>query len=170
MIADASLFEYLESHADDIFDSRVEALTHIISRSCEIKAMVVTEDEFETGVRAILNFGHTFGHAVETLTEYKRYRHGEAVAMGMIAACKLGEQVQEFPPAATERLTQMIAGMGLPVKMPEFPVEEYLQVMRLDKKVRSGRMRFVVPVKIGEVVVRDDIEEMSVVRAIAESF
>lgn len=170
VIADASLFEFLESHVDDIFDSRVESLAHIITRSCEIKAMVVTEDEFENGVRAILNFGHTFGHAVETLTEYKKFRHGEAVAMGMISACRLGEQVQDFPQAATERLINLVKAMGLPVKLPEFSAEEYLHVMRHDKKVKSGRMRLVVPVSIGEVVVRDDVDEMSVVRAIAESF
>ncbi len=170
MIADGSLFEYLEDRADAIFDSEPEALAHIVTRSCEIKAMIVGEDELESGVRAILNFGHTFGHAVETLTEYKGVRHGEAVAMGMMAACRLGEIAADFPRRLSDRLESLLKRMGLPVRMPKFAAEDYLRIMRSDKKTRGGKMRFVVPTEIGRVVVRDDIEETQIVRTLEASF
>ncbi|MBI3737387.1 3-dehydroquinate synthase [Candidatus Sumerlaeota bacterium] len=170
MIADAGLFEFLESNADEIFDNNVEILRHIITRSCEIKATIVAEDEVENGVRAILNFGHTFAHAVETLTEYKKFRHGEAVSVGMMAACRLGEIAADFPVRNSDRLEMLLKTMGLPVRLPKFPVEDYLRVMRSDKKVRGGQMRFILPVNIGTVAVADNVEESQVIRALEVSF
>lgn len=159
MIADPDLFAYIESNRGAILERDPEALLHLVARSCEIKAAVVAEDEEELGLRAILNFGHTFAHAVEKLARYGEIRHGEAVAMGMAAACRLGERVARFGAASTQRLTELLAALGLPVRLPRFGAEEYLEVMRSDKKVRSGRLRFVVPLEIGRVELRDDIEE-----------
>ncbi len=170
MISDAGLFEYLEANADELLDSQVEFLTRIITRSCEIKATIVAEDEIEEGIRAILNFGHTFAHAVETQTEYKKFRHGEAVAMGMMAAGRLGMELGDFPESSLDRLQALLLTVGLPVYLPRFEAERYLEVMRSDKKVRDGNLRFIVPVNIGEVVVRDDIEEKLVAEVLEASF
>jgi 3-dehydroquinate synthetase len=170
MIADAGLFEFLESNAEELIDSNADTLLHIITRSCEIKSTVVMEDEVEHGMRAILNFGHTFAHAVETLTNYKKYRHGEAVAMGMMAACRLGCRVQDFPITSADRLESLLRALGLPVWLPRFPTEDYLRTMLSDKKVRSGKLRFVVPVSIGEVIVRDDLDESAVAETLEASF
>jgi 3-dehydroquinate synthase len=131
---------------------------------------VVEADEREQGLRAILNFGHTFAHAVETLTEYRRYRHGEVVAMGMAAACRLGGRVAGFNGQSAERLESLLAALGLPTRLPRRAAEDYLRVMYSDKKVRSGRLRFVVPTRIGRVEVRGDVAEEDVIRTLEESF
>lgn len=169
MIRDEEFFSFIEEAADRLVELEPEALRLAVGRSCEIKAEVVSEDETETGLRAILNFGHTFAHAVETLSDYQGIRHGEAVAMGMMAACRLGNIAGDFPEAATARLEKLLKKLQLPVRLTRFPVEDYLGVMRSDKKARSGRMRFVLPVRIGEVALRDDIEETAVTKAIETS-
>jgi 3-dehydroquinate synthase len=170
MIADAGLFDYLSAQCGAILDHRPEALAHIVTRSCEIKAEVVGQDETEQGLRAILNFGHTFAHAAEALTGYGEIRHGEAVAAGMVAACRLGEAVHGMETRVRERLTALLDRMGLPTRLPRRAVEDYLRVMQSDKKVRSGRLRFVVPTEIGRVELRDDIDEATVQGVLEASF
>jgi 3-dehydroquinate synthase len=170
MIADAALFEYLVAQAGAIRSHQAEALTHIVTRSCEIKADVVGQDETEQGLRAILNFGHTFAHAAEALTGYGEIRHGEAVAAGMVAACRLGEAVGGLAKQPRERLEGLLESFGLPTRLPRRPAEDYLRVMQSDKKVHSGRLRFVVPTEIGRVELRDDIDEATVREVLEASF
>lgn len=170
MIRDAEFFDYLEANVGRIIGRETDALTRIIRRSCEIKADVVSQDETEAGVRMILNLGHTFGHAVEMLTNYRGIRHGEGVAMGMMAACRLAERVADFPGESTKRLGDLLEKLGLPVLLERFEVEKYLGAMASDKKVRSGSVRFVIPERIGTVVIRDDIEDAEVVSALEASF
>lgn len=157
MIADAGLFEYMEVQAGPILRKDFAALEFPVRRSCEIKASVVAADEREQGLRAILNYGHTFGHGIEAVTEYKTFLHGEAVALGMQAAAALAAGLGMLGKDAVERQRACLGAYGLPVSWPEIPVEETLGAMRRDKKARSGTMRFVLADRIGHVVQRTDI-------------
>lgn len=170
MIADAEFFDFMEKNAEAALALESETLQRIVTRSCEIKADVVGKDETEQGLRAILNFGHTFAHAAEALSEYGGLRHGEAVAAGMVAACRLGEAVTEFSAEDTQRLEALLKRLELPTALPEHPVEDYLRVMRSDKKARGGRLRFIVPTRIGRVELRDDIDEAVVRETLRASF
>lgn len=170
VISDPDLFSYLDAERESIRGVETEAVQHIVRRSCEIKADVVRQDETEKGLRAILNFGHTFAHAVENLTGYDAVRHGEAVGMGMVAACRLGEAVAHFPAESTGRVCDMVAAYGLPTELPRLPVEDYLRVMQSDKKVHSGQLRFIVPTRIGHVELRDDIEQNIIIDVLNASF
>ena len=169
MISDPALFDYIEANVQAICARETEPLAHIITRSCEIKAEVVSKDEFEQGLRAILNFGHTFGHAAEALAKYKGLRHGEAVAAGMMAACRLGENTAGFDAESTSRLGKLLTELGLPTGLPAKPIQDYVAAMRRDKKVKATRLRFVVPKRIGEVEIRDDIEEAAAINALANT-
>lgn len=168
MIYDAAFFEYLEDNVDAILAKDVGALTHVITRSCEIKAAVVAEDEREHGLRAILNYGHTFAHACEALEDFKGLRHGEAVAAGMMAAARLSHRIGNTPEDLTPRLSAILGRFELPARLPRFEPEQYLAAMRSDKKVRRGRLRFVVSEALGKVKIQDDIDE-SVVREVLEA-
>lgn len=156
VISDAKLFKYLETNMD-LFtrttnhESRTTALLHIIKRSCAIKASVVEADEREGGIRAILNFGHTFGHAVEALTKYKDYKHGEAVAIGMVYAAELSYKAGLCKKDVIQRLRTIISRAGLPIAPPAFSRTSYFKAMELDKKVLGGEMRFVLVENIGKV-------------------
>jgi 3-dehydroquinate synthase len=139
VIWDEGFFRFLEENTQGL--SAVEdALVRAIERSCEIKAYVVKEDETEKGLRSILNFGHTFAHAIEAVTGYTRYKHGEAVSMGMVLAASFSAR---------------LGVLGLPVEAPELRYEAVLGAMLVDKKVLSGCMRFVLTERIGKVVLRD---------------
>ncbi len=157
VIADAALFDYLEENAAAILSRDLDKLEYPIRRSCEIKAQVVAEDEREHGLRAILNYGHTFGHAIEAVTGYGRFLHGEAVALGMCAAGELGLRLGMVGTDFTERQRACIAAYGLPVAFSELPVEEALEAMRKDKKSRAGTLKFIVPERLGAVAQRTDI-------------
>lgn len=159
VIADPELFEYMETHVDAILGKDLPALEYPIRRSCEIKSAIVADDEREHGVRANLNYGHTFGHGVEAVTGYERYLHGEAVALGMHAAAHLSLELGIVDPAFVERQKACIMAYGLPVSWPDLPVEETITCMRRDKKVRAGTMKFVVADKLGHVVHRTDVSE-----------
>ncbi len=159
VIADAALFEYMEQNAGAILAGDLSALEFPIARSCEIKAAVVTEDEHELGLRAILNYGHTFGHAIETVSHYETFLHGEAVSLGMCAAGTLGRELGLVDTAFVERQRRCLAAYGLPIRWPELPVSEALEAMKKDKKVRAGTLKFIVPNRLGAVVQRTDILE-----------
>lgn len=159
VIADADLFAYLELHAAEILAGDLSAIEYPVLRSCEIKAAVVAEDERETGLRAILNYGHTFGHGIEAVTGYAQYLHGEAVALGMQAAAHLAAALGLVDKDFVQRQKQCILEYGLPVSWPQLPVEDTLALMRHDKKARQGTMKFVVPDRIGHVVLRTDITD-----------
>jgi 3-dehydroquinate synthase len=160
MIADAALFALLEEETPVLLQSVTAAppqvppvIARIIARCCAIKADVVVADEREGGLRAILNYGHTFGHAIEQLTGYGTYAHGEAVAMGMHAAALLGRELGMCPAELVARQRALLLAAGLPVKFPALALNAVLAAFRHDKKTRAGTLRFVLPRAIGTVEV-----------------
>lgn len=151
VIYDHSLFERLEREIDKLLEKDHAKLTSIIARCCQIKAEVVAADETESGLRAILNFGHTVGHALEAITGYGKYLHGEAVAIGQVAESFIGTLVCDFKTADAVRVKQLIQRSGLPVcaRLNSRDRKRLLEAMKLDKKVSAGEIRFVLPTKIG---------------------
>ena len=165
VIGDAALFEELETAArrrpDDGLAS-LEALgpsrlQQVLTRSAAAKAEVVAADEREGGLRAILNYGHTIGHAVETLCGYGTWLHGEAVAIGMVAAGAIAEAMGLWRAADQQRQCAVIRAAGLPLELPALDPQALLDCLQSDKKVRDGRLRFVLPEAIGRVTIRDDV-------------
>ena len=159
VIEDEGLFEYIEDNVQSILSLNEENLKHIIKRSCEIKAKVVEDDELESGYRANLNFGHTFGHAVEALTEYKEYKHGEAVAIGMVASGKMSNTLGLCEESVFQRIQNLISKAGLPWKLPAFDNNDYLNAIKIDKKVIGDMLRFVLTDRIGHVDIKEISEE-----------
>ena len=149
IIADAKLFAFLEKHFERLLARDAKALEHVISRSVEIKAEVVGKDERESGLREILNFGHTFGHALESATGYKRYQHGEAVAWGMMAAALYGHEIRVTPAADASRIISLVRRMGRLPAWPKLPPKRLIELMGSDKKTRAGKLRFVLTPGIG---------------------
>jgi 3-dehydroquinate synthase len=143
-IADAGFLDWIEAHLDSLLALDPAALQQAIQRSCEIKASVVGRDEREQGLRAILNFGHTFGHAIETGLGHGRWLHGEAVGCGMVMAADLSVRLGLIGADYALRLKTIIGAAGLPVRGPALGADRYLELMRLDKKAEGGEMRFVV--------------------------
>jgi len=170
VIWDASFFEYLDRKREKILALDPDALSHIIQRSCEIKAEVVSKDEREGGLRAILNFGHTVGHAIETAENYTM-RHGEAVAIGMVYASKLAHNTGICDASVPERVEKLIKSCGLPTNLAALSrkpsVTELMDTMRIDKKAEGGQVKFVLPKKIGEVVITGEWEEQQLQELIA---
>jgi 3-dehydroquinate synthase len=152
-IHDMDFLDWIEASIDALQAREPCALAHAVRRSCEIKALVVGQDERESGLRAILNFGHTFGHAIESGLGYGSWLHGEAVGCGMVMAAHLSERLGGVDAAFVERLTGLIRRAGLPVTAPALGVERYLELMRIDKKSEAGEIRFVVIDKPGSAAV-----------------
>lgn len=152
VISDAAFFNYLESNSQATLDHQPDELATLVARSCEIKAEVVGHDEREAGLRAILNYGHTIGHAVEAVAGYGEYLHGEAIAIGMVAAGWLSQRLGWLNADDAARICRLIAAYGLPVRL-EQPLDPaaILAAMRLDKKTRGGTLRFVLARGIGQV-------------------
>jgi 3-dehydroquinate synthase len=154
-IADAAFFEWTESHIDALCARESAALAHAVQRSCEIKAAVVAADEREADLRAILNFGHTFGHAIEAGLGYGQWLHGEAVACGMVMASDLSARLGLVPPEFVDRVRALCQRAGLPVRAPRLGGPgQWLDLMRLDKKAEAGEIRFVVIEQIGGAALR----------------
>lgn len=168
LIADADLFAYLEAHAEAALNGDLDALAYPVRRSCEIKAAIVAADEREHGVRANLNYGHTFGHAIEAVTEYTAFLHGEAISLGMCAAGALSRALGLVDADFVARQRACLSAYGLPVHWPELPVEATLRAMRKDKKARAGTLKFIVATGIGSVAHRTDVTEAQA-RAALES-
>jgi 3-dehydroquinate synthase len=163
VILDGELFAYLEKNAEAILERDQESLSHIIARCCRLKADVVEKDEREeTGLRAILNYGHTFAHAFETVAGYGNWLHGEAVSAGMICASRLAECLDMIPSDLTQRQQNLLAGFGLPIAPDRWPVDDLIAVMRQDKKSRNGKLRLVLPKQLGEVALFDSVEDNKV--------
>jgi 3-dehydroquinate synthase len=166
-IADTAFLDWIESNLGALLRREPSALAHAVQRSCEIKAWVVGQDERESGVRAILNFGHTFGHAIEAGLGYGEWLHGEAVGCGMVMATQLSHRLGLVDAAFAERMARLVQAAGLPVRGPALGPDRYLALMRLDKKAEAGDIRFVVidsPGRAGvrtapEAIVRDVITE-----------
>jgi 3-dehydroquinate synthase len=168
VIADAALFDMLECDPDPVLAADPNTLIELVKRSCEIKADVVTQDERESGLRAILNFGHTLGHAVEALSGYTDLLHGEAVAIGMTAAAEIAARLGMLDRPAVNRLRRLIERYGLPTEVPpSLDREAIIQTMQLDKKTQDGRLQFVLPTRIGAVEIGCDVPE-SLVREVLE--
>jgi 3-dehydroquinate synthase len=157
-IADMDFLAWLEANLDAVLARDTLALAHIVKRSCEIKAWVVGQDEREAGLRAILNFGHTFGHAIEAGLGFGTWLHGEAVGCGMVMAAQLSARLGLGDSFFVHRLTTLIARAGLPVKAPILPgadnAARYLELMRVDKKAEAGEIKFVLIDKPGSACVR----------------
>ena len=166
VVVDAEFFTYLEDHVNDLNRREPDAMRHIIATSCRLKAHVVERDEEErSDVRIVLNYGHTFAHAFEALAGYGQLMHGEAVAIGMIAASRLAQRRGLIDASVTDRQLELLTTLGLPTRLPESlhdKIDAMCERMKLDKKVVSGRLRFVLPERMGHVAVYDDIDEADV--------
>ncbi len=154
VIYDAILFAQLERNLPNLLQREAATLALTIARCCEIKADVVGQDETESGLRAILNFGHTIGHAIENSSGYGKFLHGEAISIGQVAAAKLSHSLLGLPASAVERLAKLLAAAGLPVKIKLSAArrKKLFAAMLLDKKVSAGEVKFVLAEKIGKVV------------------
>lgn len=169
VIADASLFAWLEAHTEQLNQRDMDSLAHVIRRSCEIKADVVARDEREGGLRAILNYGHTFGHAIENLAGYGAWLHGEAVAVGMVMAAHFSARLKLLEPDAVGRITNLLHCLGLPVELTDqVSVEDMVAAMGMDKKAADGKLRFVVADEIGAVRVTAEFEQQALFDVLAE--
>jgi 3-dehydroquinate synthase len=153
-IADDEFLNWIDANLDALLAREPQALAHAVRRSCEIKAWVVGQDERESGLRAILNFGHTFGHAIEAGLGYGQWLHGEAVGCGMVMALQLSQRLGLIEAAYARRVTQLIERAGLPVRGPALGAERYLELMKVDKKAEGGEIRFVVIDSPGRASVR----------------
>ncbi|MBI3044150.1 MAG: 3-dehydroquinate synthase [Betaproteobacteria bacterium] len=157
LIRDPGFFDWLEGNMAGLVKREPGVLAHAIERSCANKAEVVALDERETGPRALLNFGHTFGHAIEAGTGYDRWLHGEAVGAGMALATRLSHRLGLIGRDEVERVTTILAAAGLPVTAPDLGLERYLGLMGHDKKVEGGRIRFILLKGIGEAFMTDQV-------------
>jgi len=164
-IVDADFFVWLESNLDGLLGKNAELLAYAIQRCCEIKAAIVADDEREAGRRALLNFGHTFGHAIEHCQGYGKCLHGEAVAAGMVMAAKLsGLAADELA-----RLTELLRRAGLPIKPPVIGSAAMLDAMGLDKKVVNKHLRFVLLNELGDARISSDYDETRLAEVLAEA-
>jgi len=158
-IRDAGFIDWLEGNIDSLLQRRADALEIAVARSAQHKIDMVEADEREAGQRALLNFGHTFGHAIETATGYTRYRHGEAVAIGMHLAARLSARLGMIADTDALRLTRLLASLGLPTDPPaDVESKQLLAHMHLDKKNRGGKVRLIMLDALGAAIIRDDIE------------
>jgi 3-dehydroquinate synthase len=158
-IRDLAFFEWLEAELPRLIARDADALVHAVTESCRIKAEIVAADEREAGERALLNFGHTFGHAIEAGIGYGEWLHGEAVAAGMVAAAQLSERLGMIAGADVLRLCALLQRAGLPVDVPRLGYERYLALMRHDKKVVAGSIRFVLLDRLGAARLRSNVPD-----------
>jgi 3-dehydroquinate synthase len=176
VIGDAALFADLEAAASrdpsgalaSLGAITPQLLQTLLERSASTKARVVAADEREGGLRAILNYGHTLGHVVETLCGYGTVLHGEAVALGMLAAGEISCDMGLWGPQEQQRQKALIAAAGLPLKMPKLESNAVLACLQGDKKVKAGKLRFVLPTGISQVVIRDDVPAELILAAMAK--
>jgi 3-dehydroquinate synthase len=170
LICDAPFFDWLEANMDGLLAADPAALAHVVQRSCEIKAQIVGLDEREQGDRALLNLGHTFGHAVESATHYTRWLHGEAIGAGLLMAAAMSHECGLIEAAPVDRLRKLLERVSLPVKIDGVPPGVALEHMRIDKKVQSGRMRLVLLRAIGDSFVTADYSEPALQRTLSAYF
>jgi 3-dehydroquinate synthase len=169
IIYDASFFRYLEENVSKIIARDPECLSTIIYHSCRIKSEIVAQDEREEGLRAVLNLGHTFGHAIEKLTSYNVYSHGEAVAIGTMAAVNLAQDEGFLKESEANRIKELYRQLGIPTVFPALPVEEVYTAMLNDKKVIEGRLRIVLPRGIGNFTIVTDYSKEKIIKAITKA-
>jgi 3-dehydroquinate synthase len=167
LICDADLFDWLDGHLEPLLSGEPAALAHVIRRSCEIKAAIVARDEREQGERALLNLGHTFGHAIESATAYRQWLHGEAVGAGLVMAADMSAQCGLLPAADAARVRHIVERTGLPVRIPGISPHAALEHMRIDKKVLGGQLRLVLLRRLGEAILSADYPEAALTRTLA---
>jgi 3-dehydroquinate synthase len=163
---DAAFVDWLEANIEPLLKRDRAALVHAVKKSCELKARIVAEDERESGARALLNFGHTFGHAIEAGTGYGAWLHGEAVAAGMVMAAELSALMAGLRKTEVGRVRELLRRAGLPLAGPALAPERLIELMALDKKAAKGRTRFVVLEAIGRARLATDVDDAAVRRAI----
>jgi len=160
LIRDPEFFNWLERNIDKLMQRNPECLTYAIERSCQIKADVVAADELEAGERALLNFGHTFGHAIEAGMGYGKWLHGEAVAAGMVMACQLSRRMGWLDDTSVNRITSLISRAKLPGTGPlDLKVQQYLDLMAVDKKVKNGKINLVLLEQVGKATLTSDYDQ-----------
>ncbi|MEK9630230.1 MAG: 3-dehydroquinate synthase [Nitrospinota bacterium] len=164
VIYDANLFDYLENNTQKILQLDRECLAHIIKTSCAIKAKVVEKDERESHYRMILNFGHTLGHAIEALTHYSRYIHGEAVAIGMVYAAKLSNQLGKCSEEVPQRINALVKKFGLPFDLPDLDSGAIIESLYHDKKTMNNKIKFILVKEIGEIEIVNDMPEAEIIK------
>lgn len=170
VILDPDFFLYLEQHVEALNAREPAVLEHIVAQSCRLKASVVERDEREeTGLRAVLNYGHTFCHAIETVAGYGRFLHGEAVAIGMVCASRLAESLGRIGSTVTERQHQLLTQLGLPTAVAGLDADQLLAAMQLDKKAENGKLRFVLPSRLGHVELVDNVDPTAAKKVLAIS-
>jgi 3-dehydroquinate synthase len=163
LIYDLALLSFLEEQHEALSNLQNDVLQKVIYRCCEIKAEIVSQDEKEAGLRALLNLGHTFGHAIEAQMGYGNWLHGEAVAAGMMLAMKLAHMRGSVTESELARVEALIASYNLPVSAPEtMTSEQFIGHMRKDKKNQQGKIRFIVPTKLGQCALVDDVSDEAV--------
>jgi 3-dehydroquinate synthase len=160
-VRDAAFLQWIETNVERLVAREDAAVIHAVRRSCEIKADVVAQDEREQGLRAILNLGHTFGHAIETAAGYGNWLHGEAVAAGMAMAADMSARLGWLQPAEHDRAVQLLERLGLPVSPPRIGAQRGRELMGMDKKVLGGRIRLVLLRGLGRAAVVDDYAEQA---------
>ena len=174
LLGDAGFFDWLEGSAPAIMRGDSQERIHAIRKSCEAKAQIVAEDEHETGVRALLNLGHTFGHALESATGYsQRLLHGEGVSIGMVQAFRFSERQHLCAPGTAERVAKHLKSVGLPIHASQIqgelpPPATLLEIMRQDKKAQGGRLTFILARGIGEAFIARDVPEHDVLDFLTE--
>jgi len=174
LLGDNGFFEWLEAAAPTIMRGDAQARIHAIKRSCEAKARIVAEDETETGVRALLNLGHTFGHALESATNYsQRLLHGEGVSIGMVQAFRFSERLKLCAPGTSERVALHLKGVGLPTHVSQIPGDlppaaTLLDMMRQDKKAQGGKLTFILVKGVGEAFIAKDVPDHDVLDFLTE--
>lgn len=178
LLGDAAFFGWLETNWESVFQQQQTALMHAIARSVEMKAEIVARDETETGDRALLNLGHTFGHALEAWTGYSdRLLHGEAVSIGMCLAIRLSEELRYCPPQTAARVAAHLKSVGLPTRVADIPgppgelpsPEVFLRLMRQDKKVRGGKLTLILAERIGKAFATREVEEARLLEFLARA-
>ena len=170
LLGDAAFFDWLEEHMDELLAADPKALSHVIQRSCEIKAEIVGRDEREQGDRALLNLGHTFGHAIESATHYTRWLHGEAVGAGLLMAAAMSQECGMLDAAQVDRLRASARARRLACAYRRRDPEVALEHMRIDKKALGGRMRLILLRRIGDSFVTADYPEQALQRTLSTYF
>ncbi len=167
LLGDRDFLAWLEANIDDLMAQKPEALAYAVETSCRMKAEIVAKDETEQGVRAWLNLGHTFGHAIEAELGFGTWLHGEAVATGMVLACRLSETLGTLNRADTERVIALLQRAGLPTEPPVFGFDRWLAHMSHDKKVSQGQLRFVTLSRLGQAEIRADVSTEALQQTLA---
>ena len=171
VIRDELLFTMAEENLDAIWNADAETLMDIIARACANKADIVAKDEKESRLRMVLNYGHTFGHALEALTHYKKYRHGEAISIGMNCAARLALNLEMLSEADFHRQNELLVRTKLPLTFPsDLSPEAICEMMYFDKKTLDGKLQLILPTQIGEVVIRDDVTDTQIIQAISQCY